>query len=327
MNSFDAELSAYGLGLLKAESLKTVQLNLGLKCNLSCAHCHLEAGPLRTELMSWATMETILLKTDGLGSLSFDLTGGSPELNPHIRRLVEELKARGHSVNVRTNLVALEEPQAKGLAEFFAEREVSLTASLPCYLRENVEAQRGAGSYDGAVSVIRRLNALGYGVEEKLSLALVYNPGGPFLPPPQHALEQAYRKELFERFGIRFTRLLAITNMPLGRFAKEIAQTGKHDLYLDLLKTSFNPSTVAGLMCRHQINVGWDGSLSDCDFNRALGLYTGFSAPGTVDDANFLSLADRRIVTGDHCFGCTAGAGSSCSGSLSASGEKGLAQG
>jgi len=320
MNAFDAALKRHGFSSLDTEGLTTVQLNLGLRCNLACAHCHLEADPERTEEMDEETIQAVLDRVASRPGLLFDITGGSPELHPGFRRLVAALKEKGHEVQVRTNLAILAQPENEELPAFFKDLGVRLVASLPCYLESNVAAQRGKGVYEDAVAVIRRLNALGYGKEPALPLNLVYNPGGPFLPPSQAMLEEAYKKELFELHGIVFSRLLTITNMPLGRFLGVLEASGKARDYRALLADAFNPATVAGLMCRSQISVGWDGTLYDCDFNLALGLPVAQKSGKNVRDFAWKTLERRPIVTGDHCFGCTAGAGSSCAGALDDSG-------
>lgn len=225
-------------------------------------------------------------------------------------------RAQGHPVQVRTNLTVFFEPGQGDLPDFYRDHRAALVASLPCYLEENVEAQRGPGAYGKAVEAIARLNALGYGADPALDLNLVYNPGGPFLPPDQVALEADYKRELHRRFGVAFNHLHTITNMPIGRFLDDLARARRADAYRQLLEASFNPRTLDGLMCRHQVCVGWDGTLYDCDFNLALGLPTGHGAPTHVADFDLQAIARRRIVTGEHCFGCTAGCGSSCGGAL-----------
>jgi radical SAM/Cys-rich protein len=237
-------------------------------------------------------------------------------LNPYFHRFVTALCQADHAVQVRTNLTVLLEKGMEEIPEFFREYRVHLVASLPCYLEENVQAQRGMGVYEKSIMAIKRLNRLGYGYEPGLPLNLVYNPGGPFLPPPQSALEEDYRRELGKRFDIAFTHLLTITNMPLGRFRMELTRQSQLQNYFQLLKKSFNPQTVAGLMCRHQISVGWDGTLYDCDFNLALGYPVNHGAPDQIQSFHPATHSLRRIVTGEHCFGCTAGSGSSCGGAL-----------
>jgi radical SAM/Cys-rich protein len=267
-------------------------------------------------MMEWPIMELVLQACKRARCQLVDLTGGAPELNPNFRRFVMALCQEGHRVQVRTNLTVLLEQGMEQMPEFLREHQIRLVASMPCYLEENVCAQRGPGVYEKSVAVIKRLNALGYGYESFLPLNLVYNPGGPFLPPPQSALEGDYRRELASRFGIVFTHLLTITNMPLGRFRTELARQNKEQDYLRLLRKSFNPQTVDGLMCRRQLSVGWDGTLFDCDFNLALGLPVNHGAPDHIRFFKIGDLQTRRIVTGEHCFGCTAGSGSSCGGAL-----------
>ncbi len=316
MNSFDKSVRQYQGRDLAAAGLRIIQVNLGLLCNLECRHCHVEASPHRGEVMDWPTMESVLKLAGRLPGSQVDLTGGAPELNPHFRRLVAALRGAGHPVQVRTNLTVLLEPGMEDIPDFLCRHQVQLVASLPCYLEGNVRAQRGAGTYEKSVEAIRILNARGYGKLPELPLNLVYNPGGPFLPPGQAGLEQDYRRELNQRFGIVFTRLLTITNMPIGRFMDDLERQAKGGAYRALLEESFNPHTLDGLMCRHQICVAWDGTLADCDFNLALGLGLAEGLPRHIDQLDPARLSDRRIVTGEHCFGCTAGCGSSCGGIL-----------
>jgi len=316
MNNFEKQIAEVGSEGLHSLKVKTVQVNVGLRCNQQCNHCHLEASPQRKEMMEWPTMELALDAARSVRCQLVDLTGGAPELNPCFRRFIVALRQEGLFVQVRTNLTVLLEPDMNTLPEFLCDHKVQLVASMPCYLEENVRAQRGTGVYEKSIQAIKRLNGLGYGYESSLSLNLVYNPGGPLLPPPQPALEEDYRRELDKRFGIRFTRLLTITNMPLGRFRKELNRQNQEESYLELLRKSFNPLTLQGLMCRHQITVGWDGTLYDCDFNAALGLAVNHGAPDHIRFFNAEDLWTRRIVTGEHCFGCTAGSGSSCGGAL-----------
>jgi radical SAM/Cys-rich protein len=316
MNDFEkqiAEISGDGLHSLR---INTLQANLGLRCNQQCAHCHLEASPNRKEMMDWATMQLVLEAAKRIRCQLIDLTGGAPELNPNFRHFVTTLRQEGHPVQVRTNLTVLLEPAMEDMPQFLREHQIRLVASMPCYLEENVCAQRGKGVYEKCIATIKRLNALGYGSNPELPLNLVYNPGGPILPPPQPALEEDYRYELGRRFGITFTHLLTITNMPLGRFRIELIRKKEEGSYLLLLRKSFNPQTVGGLMCRHQLSVGWDGTLYDCDFNLALSLPVNHGAPDHIQSFRPEDLRMRRIVTGEHCFGCTAGSGSSCGGAL-----------
>lgn len=317
MNAFDmAVRKNTGKSLCAADAVAVLQVNLGLLCNMACCHCHVEASPSRTEEMSRSTMGSVLALAGRLKGALLDLTGGAPELNPDFVWFVRQLRGAGHQVQVRTNLSVFLEPGMESLPAFYKEMGVSLVASLPCYLDKNVAAQRGEGVMAKSVEAIRRLNALGYGLVPELPLSLVYNPGGPFLPPDQVALEADYRRELKERYDVVFTRLLTITNMPIGRFMEDLRSRHKADIYQELLKEKFNAQTVEGLMCRHQICVAWDGSLSDCDFNKALGMGLGGGLPHHIDQLDPAVLKARPILTGEHCFGCTAGCGSSCGGAL-----------
>ena len=316
MNDFEKEICQMGADGLHCKEINILQVNLGLLCNQQCGHCHLEASPGRTESMQWPVMELVWKAADKLGCRLVDVTGGAPELNPFFRRFIGAIRGEGIPVQVRTNLTVLAEPGMEGIPEFLRDHRVQLVGSMPCYLEENVRAQRGIGAYEQSIESIQRLNALGYGSDPALPLNLVYNPGGPFLPPSQSALEGDYRRELGQRFGIRFNRLLTLANMPLGRFRTELGRRNMEKDYLRLLRQSFNPETVQGLMCRHQISVGWDGTLYDCDFNLALGLPVNHGAPDHIRSFKPKELRTRRVVTGEHCFACTAGAGSSCGGAL-----------
>jgi radical SAM/Cys-rich protein len=267
-------------------------------------------------MMAWPVMEDVLKVAAAVKPALVDITGGAPELNPDLRRLIEALTSASHPVQVRTNLTALLEPGMEDLPGFFKKHRVHLVGSMPCYMEENVCAQRGEGIYDRSVAAMKKLNKAGYGIDPELQLSLVYNPGGPFLPPCQTELEEEFRQELGNRFGIRFTDLIAIANMPIGRFRDALERSGELADYVNLLKDSFNPDTLKSLMCRHQVNISWDGTLYDCDFNLALGLSVDHGAPDRVEEFDPAGHASRRIVTGEHCFGCTAGAGSSCGGAL-----------
>ncbi|HOG17350.1 MAG: 7-carboxy-7-deazaguanine synthase [Syntrophaceae bacterium PtaU1.Bin231] len=316
MNAFDRKVRrVLPEGLVSGE-VRVLQINLGRHCNLSCSHCHLECSPSRRERMTQAVMGEILSRIGGRTFDRVDITGGSPELHPHFRTFLEKLCAEGCPVQVRTNLTNLAGPPLSGLIPFFRDRRVSLVGSLPCYEEENVDLQRGPGVHERSIAALRLLNRAGYGVEEALPLDLVYNPGGPFLPPQQAELEGIYRGELGRRFGVRFSRLLVLTNMPIGRFGRQLEQGGEMAAYRKLLEDSFNPATLARLMCRHQISVDWDGRLYDCDFNLALGMPVNHGSPNTLAAARLDRLASRSIMTGSHCFGCTAGSGSSCAGAL-----------
>jgi len=312
---FEAMVSPGAHGLTSL-GIDIIQVNVGLRCNQNCRHCHLECSPARTESMDWDTMSAVKAAASRAGASMVDITGGAPELNPHLRRFIAGLREVGLNVQVRTNLTVLLERGQEGTIAFLRDHHVRLVASMPCYQEENVDAQRGPHAYHRSVEAIRRLNAAGYGTERGLQLNLVYNPAGPYLPPDQAELEQDYRRELRDRFGIAFSHLLTITNMPLGRFGAELKAAGRDGDYMQLLKESFNPATLEGLMCRHQISVGWDGTLHDCDFNLALGLPVDHGAPTHITRFNPGALRGRRIVTGEHCLGCTAGSGSSCGGAL-----------
>ena len=312
-NDFDLRLADAGVGPLRGISIGTVQVNIGLTCNLACHHCHVESSPRRTEQMSWETMEWTLAAAGKSGARTIDITGGAPEMNPNFRRFVDAALAGGFVVMVRTNLTIMLEDGYRDLPKFYADRGVHLVASLPCYLETNVDRQRGKHVYQESIEIIRQLNALGYGSDPKLPLYLVYNPGGPSLPPNQAELEAAYRERLGGEFGIRFTHLHTITNVPIGRFLHDLKRDGRAGDYQQLLERNFNLETTAELMCRHQLHVGWDGTIYDCDFNYALGLRAEAAHIRNFDPAAFLV---RRIVTGSHCFACTAGCGSSCGGSL-----------
>jgi len=316
MYPFDQAIVTSGKPLLTAARLQTLQVNVGRLCNLSCRHCHVGATPDRSEVMTWETMEAILAFARRTRPCSIDITGGAPEMNPHFRKFVEQLRREYFPVQVRTNLTVCFEPGQQDLFDFFRRHRVELVASLPCYLADNVDAQRGSGVYRQSIEALKQLNQQGYGRQKELSLNLVYNPGGPFLPPSPEVLEAAYRKELHGQHGLDFTRLLTITNMPIGRFLKDLQNAGKDAEYHQLLVTAFNPETLEGLMCRHQISIDWDGRLYDCDFNLALELPIDAGAPPTIYNTLPEQLLQRRIRTGEHCFGCTAGSGSSCGGAL-----------
>ncbi len=314
-NPFDTCLDRYGLRLARAP-LATLQVNVGKLCNQACHHCHVDAGPKRTEIMTWETMVRILDWTRQHGVREADITGGAPEVNPHFRRFVDGFLALGTSVTARCNLTVLLEPGQEDLAAWYAERGVRLVCSLPCYTRANVDAQRGKGVFDKSIEALRRLNAAGYGRNEQFVLDLVYNPGGAFLPGPQAKLEADYRDHLRAGFGIEFTHLLTLANLPINRFAHWLAREGKYDAYLQLLEERFNPETVPGLMCRHLLSVDWRGYAYDCDFNQMLDLPLAGRTPRHLWDIESSQLPGQPIATGHHCLGCTAGAGSSCGGAL-----------
>lgn len=314
-NEFAQRVRAAGTPRLEGLSVETVQVNIGLACNLACRHCHVESGPQRSEAMDWTTMSLVLAAAARARASCLDITGGAPEMHPHFRAFVGSALAQGLRVMVRTNLTIMLADGHTDLPRWFADRRVHLVASMPCYLESNVDRQRGLHVYRDSIEVLRRLNAVGYGVEPELQLDLVYNPGGPELPAPQARLEAAYREQLHERFDVRFDRLYALTNLPIGRFLEDLRRQGRDTAYEELLRAAFAPATLDRLMCRHQLHVGHDGTVYDCDFNFALRLPVR-GAPAHVADFDPDRHLRREIVTGAHCFGCTAGAGSSCGGVL-----------
>ncbi len=297
----------------------TLQVNLGYRCNQRCLHCHVGAGPHRSESMSAATVDLVLGHLHSGRFTTLDLTGGAPELNPAFRRLVESARDLGVRVIDRCNLTILSEPGQEDLAAFLATHRVEIIASLPCYLEENVDRQRGSGVFQRSISALRQLNALGYGdTSGERILNLVYNPQGPSLPPPQAALEADYRRELGARYGIAFNHLLALTNLPIQRFGSTLLSHGQFDDYLALLRRSHRDDNLAAVMCRSLVSVDWQGYLYDCDFNQMLGLAMRDEGHGRLHlrDLAGLALEDRPITVGEHCYGCTAGQGSSCGGAL-----------
>jgi radical SAM/Cys-rich protein len=312
--AFHQALRDSGWPGLSRAALSELQVNVGRLCNQACEHCHVDAGPKRLEIMVRPTMEKILHWLDDADVRSVDITGGAPELNPHFRWFVDGLLEGGLSVTCRCNLTVLLEPGQEDLARWYARRGVRLVCSLPCYSRENVDRQRGKGAFDKSITALKRLNNAGYG-EPPLTLDLVYNPVGASLPPDQSILERDYKTRLDEDFGIRFNRLLALANLPINRFAHYLERTGQLEDYQRLLEDSFNPDTVPDLMCRHLLSVDWLGRVYDCDFNQMLDLPAGGSAR-YLWDVEPAALEGAAVATGRHCFGCTAGAGSSCGGSL-----------
>ncbi len=296
---------------LTALDISVLQVNMGYRCNMACAHCHVSAGPARTETMDRKTVDAVVAVLLKNPIKTLDITGGAPELNPHFRMLVVQARRAGKRVLVRTNLTILSEPGMRDLPEFFQEQEVDLIASLPCYLEDNVRTVRGSGAYQKSISALRKLNALGFGKSPNgPSLSLVYNPLGAFLPPEQHALEADYKRELKNRHDIHFTRLYAFTNMAIGRFRDALVRSGTFEAYRNLLANAFNPHTLDKIMCRSLVSVGWDGSLFDCDFNQVLGLAMSSGAPHHIKDFDYQALLHRAITVDDHCYACTAGQGS-----------------
>lgn len=299
--------------------LNVLQVNLGYLCNLSCVHCHVNAGPTRTELMNLENIAEVLALLARSGIKTLDLTGGAPELNPHFRHLVLEARKLGVHVIDRCNLTVLFEPGQESLAQFLAEQEVEIVASLPCYLEQNVDEQRGKGIYNESIRAIQLLNGLGYGLEPNLPLNLVYNPTGPVLPPPQEALELDYKRELGARHNIHFNQLFTITNMPINRFGAVLLAQGQYHPYMSLLRDSFSETNLATVMCKDQLSVDWQGYLYDCDFNQMLEMPLLGERSQHRHISDLLEpdgLMNAPIHTGEHCYGCTAGQGSSCGGAL-----------
>lgn len=314
---FSETLQAIGHLPIHAQSIDTMQVNLGYRCNLACKHCHVQAGPLRTELMSRADIDLVVAILANSSINVLDLTGGAPELHPDFRYLVTSARRIGCQVMVRSNLAIFSEPGQAYLPGFYTENRVEVIGSLPCYQEANVDAIRGHGTFAQCVKALRLLNEQGYGDKDgRLKIHLVYNPGGTCLPPDQEVLAAQYRTALLDNFGIRFNQLFAIANMPLGRFKVHLLATGEYAAYLDTLQQSFNPATLDGLMCRRLINVGWDGMLADCDFNATVRMALEEPAPRHLREFDYLALHQRRIAVSEHCFGCTAGQGSSCNGAV-----------
>lgn len=305
---------------LRRRAVETLQVNLGYTCNQSCVHCHVNAGPNRKEQMDRATIDLVLDVLVAKDIRTLDLTGGAPELNVHFRDLVVAARKRGVHVIDRCNLTILFEPGQEGLAQFLADHQVEIVASLPCYLEDNVDKQRGSGVFETSIRALQLLNGLGYGRERGLPLSLVYNPQGPVLPPGQVGLEADYRRFLGDRFGIVFTRLFALANMPIARFGSTLVSKGQFRDYMDRLRAAHRVENVAHVMCRSLVSVDWQGFLYDCDFNQMLGLHLHETGQRHgrlhLEDWLEMDLAGNPIVVADHCYGCTAGQGSSCGGAL-----------
>lgn len=295
------------------KSLTTMQINIGNICNLACRHCHVEAGPSRTEIMNLETIKDCLQVFKENNFSILDITGGAPEMNPNFECLVKEAIKIGAKVIVRSNLVILREEKYKHLLEFYAENKVEVVCSLPYYSSKDADRQRGEGVFNESINILKKLNKLGYGKDESLVLNLVYNPGGAFLPPPQESLELEYKQKLKKEYGITFNNLFTITNNPVGRFGAFLKKSNNLEGYMERLLNNFNSSTVENMMCRNQLSIAWDGKLYDCDFNQTLGW--------TVNGKNHISMLKgnpiekRQISLGNHCYACTAGSGSSCGGS------------
>ncbi|HSK70061.1 MAG TPA: arsenosugar biosynthesis radical SAM (seleno)protein ArsS, partial [Pyrinomonadaceae bacterium] len=313
---FDEKLKSSGLELYSA-GIDTLQVNVGKLCNQACKHCHVDASPKRAEIMTLATVEACLNVLRKYKIPALDITGGAPELNPNFRYLVIEARKAGAKVMVRHNLTVMFEKNQTDLPKFFRENEVEVICSLPYFLQQQTDAQRGTGVFEKSIEALKRLNAVGYGVEENLILNLVYNPVGAFLPPAQSAIEADFKRELKTRYDISFNNLYTITNMPIARFLDWLRRSRNEESYMTKLVNAFNPATIEGLMCRNLISVDWLGNLFDCDFNQMLEISIDKNLPQTIFDFELKKLKNRQIVTANHCFGCSAGAGSSCGGSVS----------
>jgi radical SAM/Cys-rich protein len=316
---FSKTLQNFSQFPLKPSALEILQINIGKMCNQTCTHCHVDAGPDRKEIMTRETMLSCLQALQHAPTIhTVDLTGGAPEMNPDFKWFVEKLSHSNVKIIVRSNLTILvSNKKYQYCADFFARHKVTLIASLPCYTAENTDKQRGNGVFQKSLDALKILNEKGYGKPGSgLELHLVYNPGGPSLPPPQAQLEMDYKKMLSENFGIQFNKLFTITNLPISRFLDALLTSGKYELYMEKLVNAFNPATIDGLMCKNTLSVGWDGKLYDCDFNQMLELQTSENAPKYIRDFNNGHLLNRTIVLGQHCYGCTAGAGSSCQGTI-----------
>ena len=312
---FQEKLQAAGLFPLKATGISVFQINVGKLCNQTCRHCHVEAGPDRKERMTRETAELCMSALEKTSIPTVDITGGAPELNANFRFLVERSCELGRHVMDRSNLTVFLLPSQAGLAEFLAEHQVEIVASLPYFLEQQTDAQRGLGVFSKSIAAIKMLNGLGYGIPESgLKLNFVYNPAGAFLPPAQHAIEADFRRELRRRHGIEFNSLYALANVPIGRFRDFLEASGNYEHFMQRLVNAYNPVAAAGVMCRYTLSVGWDGTLYDCDFNQMLGLQTDHGAPAHIRDFSLEMLDRRQIVTGQHCYACAAGGGSSCTG-------------
>ena len=318
MNAFEEKISAHGLALRRAR-LQTLQINVGRRCNQACRHCHVDAGPWRTEMVGQNVARRVGEWIRQFQPEIVDITGGAPELSEFFRFFVEVARKVESHVIDRCNLTIIEEDGYGDLPAYLAGQEVEVIASLPCYTAENVAKQRGAGVFEKSISALQKLNGVGYGT--RLPLNLVYNPVGPKLPGPQAELEADYKEALGREFGVRFNRLYTITNQPIARFAEDLRRQGRAEEYMSLLATSFNPATVESLMCRTTLSVGWMGEVYDCDFNQMLGMQmsgNGGNKPLYLWDVTPEWLEGRAVRTGEHCFACTAGCGSSCGGALQA---------
>ncbi len=315
---FEQSLSESGLLPLTATGITVFQINVGKLCNQTCGHCHVDAGPDRQEIMSRETAELCMAALAKTDIPTVDITGGAPELNPNFRWLVEQARALGRHVMDRCNLTVLLLPSEADLAEFLAAHGVEVVASLPYYLTEQTDAQRGKGVFSKSIEALLKLNALSYGdPHSNLKLNLVYNPVGAYLPPSQAGIEADFRRELKRRYGVVFNSLYTITNMPINRFLEFLLRSGNYERYMEKLINAYNPAAAEGVMCRYTLSVSWDGTLYDCDFNQMLDLRIGNGYPSHIRDFQQAMLDRRSIAVSQHCYGCTAGSGSSCSGAIS----------
>ena len=315
-HDFNQMLKLHDHRPIRRSKLSDLQINLGYLCNQACEHCHVEAGPKRTEMMSQETMRKIVHWAKENEVKSVDITGGAPEMIPGFRTFCDQLLALGISITSRCNLTVLFEPGMEGLAQWYADRNIRLVCSLPCYTPQNVDKQRGKGVFGKSIKGLQALNAAGYGRERNKLIDLVYNPIGPVLPPSQQSLQMDYKERLKNDFDIDFNSLLTLTNLPVKRFEHFLSRTGQLQSYMQLLVDNFNPTTVEPLMCRHLISVDWQGYVYDCDFNQMLELPLAATGRKQLWEIDSTKLENAPITVGKHCFGCTAGAGSSCGGSL-----------
>lgn len=313
--SFNKKINEHHIEL-KRISIETLQINVGKMCNQACHHCHVEAGPARTEIMTEKTIDRIIeLMKRSPDLKTIDLTGGAPEMNPHFRKLVLAARSMNLEVIDRCNLTILYEKGQEDLADFLKANQVHIVASLPCYTKDNVDKQRGRGVFDKSIEALKHLNSLGYGAAgSNLILDLVYNPGGAFLPGAQAKLEADYKRELKHYFNLEFNHLYTITNMPIKRFLDDLNRQGKYEMYMELLVNNFNPKAAESVMCKSLISIGWDGQIYDCDFNQMLEIPANAKKVTLWDIEEFQDMRNKSIALANHCYGCTAGAGSSCGG-------------
>lgn len=314
---FNEKLKEHGIEPLQSREIEILQINVGYACNQTCDHCHVDAGPDRKEEMTKEAMLQCLNAVDAAGVKTVDITGGAPEMNPNFQWLVEELSQRNVEIIVRSNLTILvANKHYRTYPEFFKKHKIRVVASLPCYTEDNTDKQRGSGVFGKSIEALQILNDLGYGSDPELVLDLVYNPGGPFLAPDQDKLKVDYDERLWQDFGIKFNSLFALNNLPISRFLDYLLVIGKYEKYMDTLVNAFNPAAVSGVMCLNTVSVDWQGNLYDCDFNQILGLPVSKEASRHISEFEVARMKERKVVTHQHCYGCTAGAGSSCQGAL-----------